>query len=144
MRTHLFNGDISSWNMSRVENTEGMFYAAASFNGNISNWDMSHVYQMRSMFRSTGSFNGNISTWNVLRASNMDEMFYEAHQFCGDLTQWKSEFLFRPPVLFASPNSCLQRERRLPDFQAMPRPRYETSGSMKPSNETVPEAAPVE
>ena len=33
----LFNGNISSWNMSSVTNMSGMFYGAEKFNSNIEN-----------------------------------------------------------------------------------------------------------
>ena len=40
----LFNGNISSWNVSRVTNMEGMVEGATSFNQDIiSNWDIDQV-----------------------------------------------------------------------------------------------------
>ena len=34
-----FNGDISRWNVSKVENVSNMFYNS-KFRGDISNWDV--------------------------------------------------------------------------------------------------------
>ena len=48
----VFNGDISKWNVSNVENMISMF-AHSNFtgeNGDISNWDVSNVEDMRFMF----------------------------------------------------------------------------------------------
>ena len=45
-----FNGDISNWDVSNVENMSNMFYECESFNQDISNWDVSNVIDMRYMF----------------------------------------------------------------------------------------------
>ena len=44
-----FDGDISNWNVSNVENMAGMF-DFSEFNGDISNWDVSQVRKMKYMF----------------------------------------------------------------------------------------------
>ncbi|MDB9989698.1 BspA family leucine-rich repeat surface protein [Flavobacteriaceae bacterium] len=38
-----FNEDISSWDVSNVNNMNGMFHGASSFNQDISSWDVSNV-----------------------------------------------------------------------------------------------------
>ena len=50
-----FNGDISNWNVSNVENMNGMFMESkfTGENGDISNWDVSNVANMNSMFYRT-------------------------------------------------------------------------------------------
>ena len=48
-----FNVDIGDWNVSKVQNMEGMFDIASSFNADISGWDTGKVTNMRWMFRST-------------------------------------------------------------------------------------------
>lgn len=45
-----FNGDISQWDVSNVENMEGMF-ERSNFNRDISKWDVSSVKHMTSMFK---------------------------------------------------------------------------------------------
>jgi surface protein len=45
-----FNGDISDWNVSNVEDMYGVFCRCDSFNQDISNWDISKVRDMESMF----------------------------------------------------------------------------------------------
>jgi hypothetical protein len=37
-----FNGDISKWNVAKVESMAGMFYSS-HFTGDISKWDISNV-----------------------------------------------------------------------------------------------------
>lgn len=44
-----FNGDISKWNISSVEDMSGMF-AYSKFNQDISDWDVSNVKDTMDMF----------------------------------------------------------------------------------------------
>ena len=61
-----FNGDISNWDVSKVENMREMFDSSdfTGENGDISNWDISNVEDMTSMFGAS-EFNGNLSKWNL-------------------------------------------------------------------------------
>ena len=59
-RASSFNGDISMWNVSRVQDMYAMFYAASSFNNDISKWDVSSVTNMNSMFFEATSFKRNL------------------------------------------------------------------------------------
>ena len=58
---HTFNQDISSWDVSKVTDMEGMF-AYTNFNQDISRWDVSKVTNMNGMFAYT-NFNQDISRW---------------------------------------------------------------------------------
>ena len=49
-----------------------MFYES-KFNGDISNWDVSNVEDMYCMFFGS-EFNGDISNWDVSKVENMDGM----------------------------------------------------------------------
>ena len=62
-----FNRDLTTWDVSRVENMGGMFFRARSLNGNVSNWDTSLV-------------------------TDMSDMFFEAHNF--DRPRWPPSVLF--------------------------------------------------
>jgi len=44
------------------------------FNGDISKWDVSHVQDMHFMF-SESKFNGDISNWNVAKKTDKTNMF---------------------------------------------------------------------
>ena len=44
-----FDGDISGWDVSNVQNMEGMFQRS-HFYGDISGWDVSNVQKMEQMF----------------------------------------------------------------------------------------------
>ena len=72
-----FNGDISKWNVSNVENMAGMF-SNSKFNNDISRWDVSRVENMNSMFKDS-IFNQDILGWDVSNVENMTWMFYESN-----------------------------------------------------------------
>jgi len=81
-----FEGDISLWDVSNVNDMMGMF-AYSSFNGDISQWDVSNVDDMKWMF-AFGQFNGDISKWDVSNVNDMTAMF-EGSAFRGDISGWK-------------------------------------------------------
>ena len=45
-----FNGDISAWDVSKVDNMKYMFCRCKSFNQDISGWDVSNVKDTTSIF----------------------------------------------------------------------------------------------
>ena len=83
-----FNGDISDWDVSSVDNMNCMFYNADYFNQNISDWDVSSVEDMSYMFYNATSFNQNISGWKVGSVSSMYSMFYNAENFNQNISGW--------------------------------------------------------
>lgn len=80
-----FNGDISTWNTSRVESMAQMFLGSA-FNGDISKWDVSRVQLMAGMFENS-VFTGDISHWNVSSLIHCTGMFKNS-VFNGDIARW--------------------------------------------------------
>ena len=84
-----FNGDLSNWDVSNVENMRGMF-AYSKFtgeNGDISGWNVSKVRDMTGMF-SYAAFDRDISDWDVSRVENIKEMFFE----CPIRDEYKPKF----------------------------------------------------
>lgn len=61
-----FNGDISKWDVSNVEDMSSMFMASnfTGENGDISNWDVSNVKDMWGMFQRS-KFAGDINDWDI-------------------------------------------------------------------------------
>ena len=51
-----FNGNIGSWDTSRVTNMRKLFYAG-EFNQDIASWDTSQVTDMYAMFQYNERFN---------------------------------------------------------------------------------------
>ena len=84
-----FDGDLSGWDVSNVENMVATFYGT-SFNGDISGWDVSSVTTMDSMFYNAGSFNQDLSSWNTASVTDMSFMFGNAGSFNQDLSSWNT------------------------------------------------------
>lgn len=89
--TQEFNGDISEWDVSNVENMEYMF-ESSKFNGDLSKWNTSKVKNMRGMFESSqfSGENGNISNWDVSNVENMARMFAYNRNFNQDISKWNT------------------------------------------------------
>ena len=83
-----FNGDISSWNVSSVTNMADMFFRASAFNRDISSWDTSNVTKINSMFNRAVSFNQPIGSWNMSSVTNMSAMFFTATSFDQNISNW--------------------------------------------------------
>jgi surface protein len=86
--TTAFNGDLSGWDVSLVDDMGSMFSGATSFNGDLSSWNVSLVDDMGSMFSGATSFNGDLSSWNVSSVQDMSSMFEGATSFNGDISTW--------------------------------------------------------
>lgn len=83
-----FNCDISGWNVSNVENMEGMFNGCKSFNKDISKWNVSNVKNMKKMFNGCKTFNQPLNNWNVSNVENMHGMFSGCTEFDQPLNKW--------------------------------------------------------
>ena len=81
-------GHISDWDVSNVNNMQGMFYYTQSFNQDIGDWDVSNVNNMQGMFSYAQSFNQDIGDWDVSNVTNMEGMFYYAQSFNQDIGDW--------------------------------------------------------
>jgi len=81
-----FNGNISKWDTSNVENMFAMF-EDSKFNGDISQWNVSKVWNMAQMFYES-HFNNNISNWDVSNVTRMEKIFRNS-KFEGDVSNWK-------------------------------------------------------
>ena len=84
----IFNGDISGWDVSNVENMSGMFWGAKYFNQPLDKWNVSNVEDMSFMFEGAKSFNQDISGWDVSRVEDTNQMFYGAKSFNQDISGW--------------------------------------------------------
>tara|TARA_E500000318_G_scaffold61574_1_gene57136 strand:+ start:5266 stop:6765 length:1500 start_codon:yes stop_codon:yes gene_type:complete len=71
-----FDGDISGWDTSTIENMSHMFYFATNFNAAIGNWDVSNVTTMNGMFFEAQSFDQDLGSWNIGSITDMLSMFH--------------------------------------------------------------------
>jgi surface protein len=90
-----FNGNISSWNTSRVNDMSNMFGAAIAFNQNISGWDTSSVVNMYGMFNGAAAFNQNLGGWNISQVTDMNDMLngstLSTTNYDATLTGWAAQ-----------------------------------------------------
>lgn len=70
-----FNADISHWDVSDIEDMDGMFFQAPLFNQDLSRWDVSSVKKMSNMFSNATAFNHDLSAWDISSVISMSSMF---------------------------------------------------------------------
>lgn len=70
-----FNANISSWDVSHVEDMYGLFSGCTKFNQDISQWNVSNVKTMSKMFENCNSFNQDISEWDISSLEVVYNMF---------------------------------------------------------------------
>lgn len=61
--------------MSRVIDTQSMFFDAKSFNQPLDAWDVSNVKSMYKMFYKAESFNQSVANWNVAKLTSDNTVF---------------------------------------------------------------------
>ena len=92
-----FNGDISQWDVSNVENMAFMFYNS-NFNGDISKWDVSNVEMMSRTFYGS-DFNQDISNWNTSNLEVTRYMFAFSN-FNQDISNWNTNKIYDMEGMF--------------------------------------------
>ena len=106
--SHLFkelnipiNIDISDWDVSNVENMEGMFYNYDIFNCDLSKWNVSKVKNMSCMFLNCKNFDCDLSKWDVSNVTNMSHMFAKCKISKG-LENWDVSNVTNMTYMFAN------------------------------------------
>ena len=91
-----FNGDLSDWNTSSVDDMSFMFHDAAFNNDSIEKWNVENVKTFESMFDENEEFNQDLSQWQVSSVENFQEMFVDAtafnQQLCWDISSATDNF----------------------------------------------------
>jgi surface protein len=86
------------WNVARVANLYGTFYAAKTFNQNIRGWNVASVVNLVYTFGEASAFNKNIARWNVLRVTSYSSTLWSGASALSDCnkkaihTSWGSTF----------------------------------------------------
>ena len=89
-----FNGEINTWDTSKITKMDYMFSDASGFNKPISSWNTAAVTSMTGMFNNARSFNQNINTsgsnWNTSAVTIMNNMFKGALAFNSSINRWNT------------------------------------------------------
>jgi Mycoplasma protein of unknown function, DUF285./Fibronectin type III domain. len=85
---HNFDQDLSGWDVSSVENFQGMFFKAFEFESDIDGWDVSGAENFGYMFVYALGFNHDLPNWDVSNATMMRGMFDMAWNYSQDLSMW--------------------------------------------------------
>lgn len=85
-----FNQQIGNWNVGNVRNMSRMFSGAKKFNQPIGGWDVKNVRKMSRMFWNTRDFNQYIGGWDVINVNDVNGMFCDAESFDQDISSWKA------------------------------------------------------
>lgn len=83
-----FEGNVSEWDVSSVENFDGMFGGCRKFNCDISAWEVRSAKSMDNMFANCRIFNISLNNWDVSSVTNMAGMFRGCHRFNKNLDKW--------------------------------------------------------
>ena len=105
--TTAFNGNLSSWKVSSVINTSGMF-ADSVFNQPLNDWDVSQVFSMREMFLDAIAFNQPLDDWDVSSVIHMTDMFDGATSFDQPLNNWDVSSVIHMTDMFDGASSFVQ------------------------------------
>lgn len=76
-------------NTSEITDMSWLFHGAVFFDINgIKSWDVSNVENMEGMFYGAGSINDNLSSWNISKVKNMQYMFAYVEHIDKEHIQW--------------------------------------------------------
>ena len=96
----IFDGDISAWDVSGVTTMCGMFEYAKFFNSKLNDWNIENVYIMDRMFHYAKSFNQPLDRWQTGNVQSMINMFYGAESFNQDISMWDKRSLIKRDLSF--------------------------------------------
>ena len=82
------NHDLNNWNTTSATNMKNMFLSASEFNRPLEDWDVSRVTDMEGMFQLATQFNQPLNRWDVRSVEKMDRMFSYAFKFNQPLERW--------------------------------------------------------
>lgn len=104
----MFNQPIGNWNTASVIDMGGIFARAVLFNQPIGNWNTSAVTDMGGMFDHASAFNQDISTWNTSAVTEMSSMFTYALAFNQPIGNWNTASVTGMNAMFKNATSFNQ------------------------------------
>ncbi|CCM73352.1 Chitinase [Helicobacter heilmannii ASB1.4] len=111
-----FSG-IGKWDVSHVENMEGMFMNQMHFNEPLQHWNTARVKNFSYMFANATRFNQPLNSWNTSSGVDFSYMFANATRFNQPLNSWNTSsgvdfsYMFYHAKIFNQPLSHWNRTR---------------------------------
>lgn len=111
-----FNQNVSSWNVSKVDNMALMFNRCFVFNQPLANWErttpgnistLSNVTTMLEMFLYCYVFNQPLNNWDTSSVTNMSGMFSDARLFNQPLNSWDTSLVTNMSGMFGGSGSLI-------------------------------------
>ena len=84
-----YNGDLSKWDVSKVEDMTSMFEQCIAFDSDLNNWNVKKVLISNMMFSGCISFTGRIENWDVSGLDEAYRMFNGCKRLSTDFSKWK-------------------------------------------------------
>lgn len=94
------NGDISSWNVSKITDMSHLFKGITEFNEPLGNWDVSKVTNMSHMFDGCVNYNQDMSNWDTRSVKDMSYMFNECKRFNQNIEKWNTYLVENMEYMF--------------------------------------------
>ena len=87
----LNTNNLADWDVSGVEDFDGMFEGCTRFNGSLANWNVCSARTMRRMFAGATSFSQSLAPWGtqVQNLGRADDMFAGAVAYNESLAHWQ-------------------------------------------------------
>ncbi len=103
-----FNGDISTWNTSKIQDIQSLFFDDVAFDQDVGFWNTSNITNMNSVFYNTDIFNQDLGAWNTSSVTNMQQLFSNATLFDQDIGRWNTSEVLNMSTMFAYASSFNQ------------------------------------
>ena len=94
----VFDGDVSSWDVSTATSFLGTFDSCLLFNQDIDTWNVGNGLDFSHMFSEASLFDQPLNSWNVTKGKTFAYMFYKAQAFNKPLNNWTLTALNADPV----------------------------------------------
>ena len=86
----LFNGDVTSWDVSKITNLGSTFRDCPAFNQDISGWNLSNNTSLNSTFNGCTIFNQDVSGWDVTNVTTFASAFRDCAALNPNIGGWDS------------------------------------------------------
>jgi hypothetical protein len=80
-----------NWDVSKVENMNGLFKDCGELRNNLGKWDVSNVKYMNNMFENCSNQGFGLRNWNLRNLETANEMFKGCSNFNEDISAWGSD-----------------------------------------------------